>query len=425
MAANPGGIAYNASTTGYVSLTGGLFVGQTTNSHRQRIYEQCSLHDLFIVVSANGLSAAFVCRLRNTGVLGNNQISVGAGATGTLTDIGATDDGAPGDVFDIRIVTAAGGTSATVNQTGVTVDSPLIVNRTGLTANNSVANNLTIYLPVTGRHRANDTTESHEQTVIRNFCIWRNARLWCVSNTGISGTVVARLNGAANTTLQLAIGAGSTGEVEDTTGDIHLKPGDLINWRLITGNEGALALTISLLHSDLAMYRDDDQIMLGGTDGTSTAITGTVYAPIAGDSGSTQATEAFAQTPMMGYGTKGRVKRMFINMRAMGSNRTITTTLRNNGQSSPEFVVVTPASTTGLVETISDTNAFKSDSVNYDLLCFQHLRAAGGTGTGNIGSQGIVFGTSYPVRSVLGRMGRLRGGARMYSVQKGHGTRLR
>jgi hypothetical protein len=79
-------------------------------------------------------------------------------------------------------------------------------------------------------------TEADLQLLARAAYTWSNPGARVISNNLDATSIIhARLNGVDQAALQISIGAGQTGFIEDATGSVSVADGDLINYRMATG----------------------------------------------------------------------------------------------------------------------------------------------------------------------------------------------
>jgi hypothetical protein len=130
----PGAYLPGPSVTSYFPIGGALVVGATEANTQVKARETFTFSDLTLLVTANTITATSTLTFRVNGADGNQSVSIGSSATGTLSDATNTDVVAATDLVNTKIVTGATGTNITIRNievstfltAGVTVNFALL-----------------------------------------------------------------------------------------------------------------------------------------------------------------------------------------------------------------------------------------------------------------------------------------------------------
>lgn len=224
------------------------------------------------------------------------------------------------------------------------------------------------FAPIGGDIGANtlETTESNVQILARAAYTWSTPGIRVTQNNlDATTSIFARLGGADQAALEIQVGAGATGFIEDTAGSVSVADGDLINFRVASG-AGAHGDTITLtaIVSVLQHASLERPMVLAVRPTSNWAIVQatTEFAIVVGVLGSGTATESEAQYTL-------RQGVTFSNLRCVvGSNSTdnaSTLDLREDGVSSTNLTISIGAGATGAFEDTDSEVVATGSNVNY------------------------------------------------------------
>lgn len=221
----------NASATNYGIVGNALQSTSTTESEGQTTQRSAGVLSRFYVrVTFNDRGAStFTSRIN--GADGAQVLSVGSSATGEFSDIVNTDAVAAGDELSFKVVTGAGGTAFRFPLTAFyfagtsgTVMRYVSVLGTALTLNG-----VTRFYPLIGAQGGDSTVNQSEaqcQHSSRIAGTLKNAFVNVRTNTkGGTSTFRSRINGG-NGAINIPVGAGVTGFLEDTSNTDAVASGD-------------------------------------------------------------------------------------------------------------------------------------------------------------------------------------------------------
>ena len=181
-----------------------------------------TLSNMSVYVGSNTFTGSTTVRLRKNGSNGNQNLTIGAGATGRFVDLINTDSIATGDALCYQFVTPSVGemviSSASVQYE--VAGSETITRLVGNLGFNSANGNLR-YLGLPTRYSDSlstpHATESLQQHELKAATTFRNFHIFIATNSATaSSTMRVRKNGS-NANQVLTIGAGATGWFEDNT----------------------------------------------------------------------------------------------------------------------------------------------------------------------------------------------------------------
>lgn len=223
--------------------------------------------------------------------------------------------------------------------------------------------NLTRYVCLT-QDEGVTLSEVNVQVRIRDSLTWSRLRAYVISNTFAAGnntTITARVNGVDNTTLQLTIDGGVTGEVEDLTGSISVVSGDLINWKITTPN---VAGAIGFAFIECLLDGSVGLLMTSSASRITAAASTTYYAaPDGAQINTSWTTEAWAQ---MAFRESVTVDRLRGVVATIGTGGSVNMRIRKNGVNGAG--IITWTGITGEQEDTINTDSF----ANTDLLAIQY-----------------------------------------------------
>lgn len=254
------GFSLSANTTYFCIVGAGLHHISTANTVEVNVQvpqRTAGTHSLlYINCIVNGVTASSTFTFRKNGANGNQVISIGSGITGEFTDSTHTDAVVSGDLCNVQ--EALGATGTTLNVISVSGLFNAASNRTvryvfnRIPAANALSNS-TQFVCITGFFAFDNTnTEGNTQAHMKVGGSWSNY-CWKVTANAktVSSTGTMRLNGA-NTAVTMSVGAGVTGNIEDTTHSFSSVVDDLVCQALFYGND-ANNLTAALTAIDFTV----------------------------------------------------------------------------------------------------------------------------------------------------------------------------
>lgn len=213
-----------------------LRMGDTVEVHKQLKYSVPGVFSkLIAVVSANTTTGSSTIDFRKAAASGNSSVSIGAGATGTFEDLSRSDTIAAGDLVNLRIVNAAGG-SLTLHYVGMiftATDTQTVQKIACNSANGYATPSGTGFWAFIGSTNLN--TEAEIQLRIGNTYTASRFSLYSDNNTRSDISTVRTRKNTANGNQSFTIGAGATGFFEDTTNSDALVADDLYNMSVTLG----------------------------------------------------------------------------------------------------------------------------------------------------------------------------------------------
>ena len=240
--------------TEFVAVVGGLNGGVTESRTQYVVRQNITFSNLRIVVAANNVDNASTFDLREDGASSTNlTISVGAGSTGGFED---TDSEvvSTGSSVNYRFVIGAGKVSdlielavAQMLQAGGTEGRLFgTANRDGIGAGvgSTVPFALESELSISDSEAAAQVTARAALAITDLFVLVVTNSL-----TTAAATFSFRVNGA-DSALSATVGAGSTGNFEDTN-TAPVVDGDLINWQVSVAAGGSGALNFTILGAEM------------------------------------------------------------------------------------------------------------------------------------------------------------------------------
>lgn len=248
--------ALSANTTYFCIVGAGLHhitTANTTETNAQVPQRVAGTHSsLYLNIITNGVTATSTFTFRKNTANGNQTISVGSGVTGEFTDSTHTDAVVAGDLCCVSEAMGATGTTLGIFSVSglfaATTNSAtrFVFNR--MPASNSLQNS-TQFLCITGFFAFdNNNLDADTQVHMKTAGTWQN---YCwkvtVNSKSTSSTGTMRLNGAT-TAVTMSVGAGLTGNFEDTTHSFTSAVDDLINQQLFYGNDaGSLTSVLTAI----------------------------------------------------------------------------------------------------------------------------------------------------------------------------------
>jgi len=232
-----------------------------------------ALRNLAMHVATNNASSGSTVRSRKNLAAGLQSFGVPANTTGQFTDATNSDSLTAGDVFDGEY-TGGGGPGEFVTgiisaELAATVP-PVACVMTASTYLYQQNPSTTLYARPWGALGYTGTATEADGTVqflVRAGGLAKGLQFNIRNATTATTTVTLRVNGA-DTALAVTAGASATGHFVDTTHQVRVAPGDLINFAVETG---AGSGPVGIQMAGLYIESDTDQCDLGSSSG---------YAPI-------------------------------------------------------------------------------------------------------------------------------------------------
>lgn len=230
---------------------------------------------------------------------------------------------------------------------------------------NSVAPS-TVYVAVGNTSSGTQTTEAARQRTMLVGGTWANAYIRVITNDRTaSSTLRSRVNGANGNQL-ITIGAGATGEFEDTANSDTVASGDEIDWELVVGTGGTSFIS-RVINS---LYTPSSGVLMGwcSTDGDNATLNGlTRFHPLTGTVGANDTANQNEAQVQYSSRCAGAWKGLLVNVRtnAKGGNSFFKS--RVNGANGGQSITI-GAGVTGILQDTSGSDAVVSgDELNYSL----------------------------------------------------------
>lgn len=243
-----------ASVSRYFPLVGDIADINTTELDRlsPTINFTCTLENLAVYVSANGRSTDTVYRSRINGANGNLVVTVPAGATGWFEDTSNSDSLSSGDDVNWVMTTSTGtGTITTKTISGEITESAGKLQLFATSSSTSLVAAVTRYISPCGQLGLTGGTTLNRVYLTAGGTA-RNLRLFVTTNPASSTTTINLYKNGAATAVTIALGAGVTGEVSDTTNTDTFVAGDYYIIEAIRGaGTGTIILTYATLELDM------------------------------------------------------------------------------------------------------------------------------------------------------------------------------
>lgn len=365
----------NSSGTNYLGVGSGTYatINGTESVVQQTWRTPGTFTKLYTNVNTNSASASSSMTLRKNTAAGNNTVSIGAGATGDFKDTTHSDTFSAADLIAYQ-VTQGGTGSLTYGRIGVIFEATTTSNtvnrcQNGTTTTLSSAST-TYYMPWQGGIILDTTGETASQYKTKTSATVKNMNVVVSSNGRLSATSFLSRKNTANGNLSISVGAGATGQFEDTSNSDSLVYNDLTNFSVIDGlNVGNLVLERVacdfVTTNNQAYYSYGVGTTNGNTVGTST----TTYFGLGGIAfNGTETVRQFLTQSIFDASS------LAINVGSNGITATSTVRLRKNAASTNQVLSI-GSGVTGYLEDISHTDPITStDNINFQIV-------TGGTGT--------------------------------------------
>ncbi len=365
---------FAAGTTFYSPVATGIFFTEGTESRAEILWRTAvTLSGLWIRITANATTNSSTVRLRKNAADGNQTFSIGAGATGVFEDAVNTDSLSAGDKAAVSLAVGAGGT-ITVGMLSILVEpaSGTINKFSNRDTTMPSTSGATRYMRLCGNDDET-TLEAPAQFEFEQAGTLKNLYFNVRSNgRSVDSIVRVRLNGA-NTSITATVGAGATGDFEDSSNTAAVVAGDLVAFSCTNGASGSGFIRFNNLSIEFVSATDFTQLIAacGDTAGESLATSLTRYGCPAGRCDFAATTESNVQLEAKTSLTLSNLK-VKVETNGITANTTIKT--RVNGADGNQLLTI-GSGVTGWVEDSSNTDDLQpGDLYNYQIV-------TGGTGT--------------------------------------------
>ena len=370
---NATGEIYLANTDVFPIIGSRAFRATTEADAKVTVYESLTWANLYVKVTVNDASSTTSCNSRVNGAAGNMSVSIGAGITGEFEDNSNSDALVADDDINYQLTRGAGGTNWRLSMWSTTLENAdngikYMIGR-DVDLNNTHG---TRFMPLINETQQ-DATEDNTEFIIRFAATLSKLRVFFSANTfNASTTIVSRIN-AGDGNLTVSIGAGATGEFEDTSNSDTISAGDTVDLAYTEASSSGLA-TMALSQVRLIGSDNDSYIAALASPKTLQPDTNR-RASLEGAGFPGEADGGASQVKFRAIGAI--VNNLYTRIQSNQIDGASTFTLEVN-DSKVNLTVSIPANTTGNFEDNTNTDTITvGDEVNY--LC------EGGTGLGNIG----------------------------------------
>lgn len=274
------GLLYVVSpATNYHNLGGALAATTIESRTQYRLRVGGTASDIRIYVYENGINADTIFRLRKNGANASPAVTIPAKTTGAFEDTVNTESFVAGDLLNYQTVVGGhgGDIRASLAQMKLAATGRIIT--MGRPVPSMIYDDQVRYAPLECSTNNSDwetTTESKVQVKARITMEAAKFYLRCSTNTlDAACTFVLRRNGATSS-LGVSIGAGLTGEFEDTTDTVSISATDLLNFMHDTSaatTYGYIVVQYVGIQQNQRAPATTTQIVVGGSMGDCGAYT--------------------------------------------------------------------------------------------------------------------------------------------------------
>lgn len=394
------GTNFNFGTNRYAPIQGAGSFNNSVEASNQTIFTQGGvLSKPCINVRANTIDVGIsTMSIRVNGAEGAEQIYYAAGVTGIIADDVNSDTVANNDKIAWHMFQS--GTSGAATIGGMSVKFSPMVPHAMYTGHNNLSTtwgmNASSYVAVMSDNIAG-ATEVNSQLISRVAGTARNLNMRVVTNTMTAvSTVTFRINGS-NGNQVIALGAGVTGFLVDTTNTDIVMTGDLINLKVLAPiGTGAFAVTASVYGVDVDNTNNEFENGYLSALGTSVNASVTRFTGIGGALISNPEDVVYQRSPIAFTASKLRV-----NLPTNNYTNISTVTFRLSGTTDGNLNIFVPNGSSGQFEDATDSDVVSADQL-VDIL----IRTS--AGSASVWNAVVVKGTT------AGAVGRTR---RMFSIQ--------
>lgn len=362
---------YSNSSPFTDSSTNWVTINQTADGSNQEsdvpcVYRSSGIgSQLWMNVTTNTKGATITIKFRKNSGNGNQTFSIGSNTTGVFTDAVHTDSINAGDTIDIQLGFTTSGNFLPTIISFTFAATTNTVSRTGTTNLNTYSTaSKTFFSTPIGNDFAAQTLEPQCKNRQRRAMTIKNCQVFVFSNSNTNAATVHSRKNGANGNLSVSIGAGTTGNIEDTTHSDSVAAGDDFCYSCVTG-AGTVSMEIDLIFADFISTNGDGILSICNDSNQSVNTSVTTYWGLAGDLTTSINTESQAQGSLnMSYA----IQELTINVQTNGITNASTLTLRANTTNTGATVSII-ASTTGVFsDSIDIYNSNASDLLNYKLV---------------------------------------------------------
>lgn len=389
---NTGTILFNTDTHAPICAGVLRFITIATDTEASRattMRKAGTFTRMFHRITSNGTTTGSTARFRKNGANGNQNFSIGAGATGEFEDPSNSDTVAVNDVVNYRLTVGA--------------TAGMVMSTCAVTFENSTAGETTQILgflqdrtpsfnSATQYYGPNDGDSNATESLVHGKvpfpCVATGLQLFVKSNPRVSDSTLTFRVAGADKTQTFTITAGATGLLQDTTHSDLIAAGERISLGLTNGaGGGTLGLSNAIVH----LTTLDSTFLLPSGTALATNITAgtTSYYPFGGRVAFASETDVRTNVPFATV-----VSRFWMNVSANATTSPSTVTFRvNAGATALSFSI--GAGATGEFENVVDQVAVAAD----DDIDYQVVNGGGGTLTFREVS---AAGSKYDGRYVIG-----------------------
>ena len=365
-------VSTGASTTQYGPVGLGVRPGNATETNMYLTHRSAgTLSNLYFRLSSNDRGASTMRVRVNVGD-GNQNVSIGASATGEFEDTSNTDAIAAGDEFALRLVTGAGGTTFVLEAQGwLFAPTTNTAERFVTAGGGGISTASTTFFNLIGGIEGDVTaSENGQEQKFQTAGTLSNGIVLLRTNTrSTNSTFRSRVNnGNGNIAITIA-STDTSGFLEDTSNTDTIAANDLVNTSITLGT-GTGTLRFFLTGADFITTNSKFMILGGLGIGRNQLANVTSYSHMAGNLILAATTEAFLQSdPNIAFtGSNATIYVSAITMTDASTWR-----LRINGGNGNQ--VISSITTTGRKEDTTNTDAI----VSGDDICWEFITGATGT----------------------------------------------
>lgn len=401
---NPAQVSQPFGIVGYYAI-GGVYASSTEARTQVKVYNSLVFKNLLIRVILNTFDEDSIATSRDNGADGNQSVAIGAGLTGEFEDISNSDSLTSGDYFNFAIdaTTSTEGTiipsicSCLVEHSTTPISFLMPAREHGYSAGPAGGED---FNPIAGEPIiSGSATENLTQCTIRFPATLDKFRIYVyANNTTNTCTFKSRVNGADGNLL-ITVGAGLTGEFEDTSNSDSLSSGDEINYSINTPTSGPpRAIDLSCLQTRL-QPSDSEKFLRIAAHPVLSAVMNfgtTYYRGYGGSMFYANTTESDIQLKIRGE-EDYKAQNLFVNIRYNAVDDDTIFRTRVNGANGALSVTVGAGLTGFFEDLVSEETYSADDEVNFQIV-------VGGT-EGDIRADVLAVTLYYEEPAVVGSRG--------------------
>lgn len=237
------------SVSYYTEVSGLQTYNQTESNMRARLKTAGTFQNMYVYVSANARTTTSTITALKNGAATTMTVSIGSASTGVFEDITHTFTVVSGDDVDWQL-TMGGGAGQSITIPIISVEMSMSSSAFMLVAGDALesiqfsANSDYAHFAVAGDVDGNHLNEKTSR--LRLVGAVNNLTTRVPSNTLTSATTtVTFVQNGTGTSLQVSIGAGLTGEFEDSTHSVSVVATDEVEVHVNTANVGSGQIVMS------------------------------------------------------------------------------------------------------------------------------------------------------------------------------------